>query len=223
MYFPPAHLGHTHSIFYCEKCGKPIINETTIGHLQELFRNEGGSQVWFAREAKDLLPPGFQCPECGHDHFRKETDIMDVWFDSGSSFAAVIDNRPEVHSDIDLYLEGSDQHRGWFNSSLSISVATPRQSTYKSVLTHGFLVDEKGNKQSKSRGNAVDPQKVIKEMGADVLRLWVSSADYRTDMANSPAIMKQVSEAYRKIRNTIRFLMGNLSDFDCEKRRSGLP
>ncbi len=204
-------------IFYCEKCGKPIINETTIGHLQELFRNEGGSQVWFAREAKDLLPPGFQCPECGHDHFRKETDIMDVWFDSGSSFAAVIDNRPEVHSDIDLYLEGSDQHRGWFNSSLSISVATRGKAPYKSVLTHGFLVDEKGNKQSKSRGNAVDPQKVIKEMGADVLRLWVSSADYRTDMANSPAIMKQVSEAYRKIRNTIRFLMGNLSDFDCEK------
>lgn len=111
-------------IFYCEECGKPIINGETIGHLQELFRNEGGSQVWFAREAKDLLPEGFQCPECGHHHFRKETDIMDVWFDSGSSFAAVMENRPEVHSDIDLYLEGSDQHRGWFNSSLSISVAT---------------------------------------------------------------------------------------------------
>lgn len=201
-------------IFYCEDCGKPIITEETITHLQKLFKEEGGSQVWFAREPQDLLPADFACPQCGHKHFRKETDIMDVWFDSGSSFAAVMEEREEIHGDVDLYLEGSDQHRGWFNSSLSISVATRGKAPYKAVLTHGFLVDEQGRKQSKSVGNTVDPLKVIKSMGADVLRLWVSSADYRSDMANSDSIMKQVSEAYRKIRNTLRFLMGNTSDFN---------
>ena len=206
-------------IFYCEDCGEPIINEATIAHIQELFRNEGGSQVWFAREAKDLLPDGFVCPHCGAHEFRKETDIMDVWFDSGSSFAAVIEDNPHIHGDIDLYLEGSDQHRGWFNSSLSISVATRGKAPYKSVLTHGFLVDEAGHKQSKSVGNTVDPLQVIKTMGADVLRLWVASADYRNDLANSPAIMKQTAEAYRKIRNTIRFFMGNLADFEIENDR----
>lgn len=204
-------------IFYCQDCGKPIINQETISHLQKLFREEGGSQVWFAREAQDLIPPGLTCPDCGSQKFRKETDIMDVWFDSGSSFAAVIENNPAINGDIDLYLEGSDQHRGWFNSSLSISVATRGKAPYKSVLTHGFLVDEQGHKQSKSQGNTVDPLKVTKEMGADVLRLWVASADYRNDLANSPAIMKQVSEAYRKIRNTVRFLMGNLYDFDYQQ------
>lgn len=204
-------------IFYCKDCGKPIINQETISHLQKLFREDGGSQVWFARDANELIPQGLTCPDCGGREFRKETDIMDVWFDSGSSFAAVIENNPDIEGDIDLYLEGSDQHRGWFNSSLSISVATRGKAPYKSVLTHGFLVDEAGHKQSKSQGNTVDPLKVTKDMGADVLRLWVASADYRNDLANSPAIMKQVSEAYRKIRNTVRFLMGNLYDFDYEK------
>lgn len=204
-------------IFYCDDCGHYIINEETIAHLQELFRNEGGSQVWFAREAADLLPPAYACPHCGGGRFRKETDIMDVWFDSGSSFAAVIENNPRVDGEIDLYLEGSDQHRGWFNSSLSISVATRGKAPYKAVLTHGFLVDEEGRKQSKSVGNTVDPLQVIRDMGADVLRLWVASADYRNDLANSPAIMKQTAEAYRKIRNTLRFIMGNLYDFDHSK------
>lgn len=204
-------------IFYCQDCGKPIINQETISHLQKLFREEGGSQVWFAKNTEELIPPGLTCPDCGGTKFRKETDIMDVWFDSGSSFAAVIENNPKTQGEIDLYLEGSDQHRGWFNSSLSISVATRGKAPYKGVLTHGFLVDEEGHKQSKSLGNTVDPLKVTKEMGADVLRLWVASADYRNDLANSPAIMKQVSEAYRKIRNTVRFLMGNLYDFDEEK------
>ncbi len=205
-------------IFYCKDCGKAIINKATISHLQKLFREEGGSQVWFAREAKDLLPAGFTC-DCGGNTFDKEKDIMDVWFDSGSSFAAVIENNPDIKGDIDLYLEGSDQHRGWFNSSLSISVATRGKAPYKSVLTHGFLVDEKGHKQSKSLGNTVDPLKVIEKMGADVLRLWVSSADYRNDLACSDGILKQVSEAYRKLRNTVRFLMGNLYDFDAKTEK----
>lgn len=203
-------------IFYCKDCGKPIITEETIAYLQKLFREEGGSQVWFAKDAKELLPPGFSC-ECGCSEFTKETDIMDVWFDSGSSFAAVIGADPELDADIDLYLEGSDQHRGWFNSSLCVSVATENKAPYKAVLTHGFLVDEQGHKQSKSVGNTVDPLKVIDKMGADVLRLWVASADYRNDLACSDGILKQVSEAYRKLRNTIRYFLGNTGDFDPAK------
>ncbi len=200
-------------IFYCQECGHPVITDQTIKHIQDLFR-EHGSQIWFAKEAKDLIPPGLKCDQCGHDQFKKETDIMDVWFDSGSSHAAVLEKREDQRWPADLYLEGSDQHRGWFNSSLSTAVATRGKAPYKAVLTHGFVVDEKGRKMSKSRGNVVDPLKVIDQMGADVMRLWVASADYRSDLANSPAIMKQIAEAYRKIRNTARFLMSNLYDFD---------
>ncbi len=203
-------------IFYCNDCGKPVINDETISHLQELVR-EHGSSVWFAKEAKDLLPQDFVCPHCGGKGFTKETDTMDVWFDSGSSHLAVLETRPELSWPADLYLEGSDQHRGWFNSSLCISVANRGKAPYRNVLTHGFLVDEKGHKMSKSQGNSIDPQKVINQMGADVLRLWVASTDYRSDMANSDAIMKQVGEAYRKIRNTARYLLSNLYDFDMEK------
>ncbi len=203
-------------IFYCEKCGKTIINDETISHLQKIFA-EQGSSAWFALDTKELLPPSFVCPECGDDQFTKETDTMDVWFDSGSSSFAVLETYPGLSWPADLYLEGSDQHRGWFNSSLCISVANRGLAPYRQVLTHGFLVDEQGRKQSKSLGNTVDPLKVIDNMGADVLRLWVSSVDYRSDMANSPAIMKQVSEAYRKIRNTARYLLGNLYDFDIAK------
>lgn len=203
-------------IFYCQDCGKEIITEETIAHIQALVK-EHGSDVWFAREAADLVPTGFKCPHCGSGSFRKETDIMDVWFDSGSSHMSVL-NEPEVWPDLrrpaDLYLEGSDQHRGWFNSSLLTSVATTGQPPYRAVLTHGFVVDEQGRKMSKSVGNVVDPLKVIKQMGADILRLWVSSSDYRGDLAVSPNILKQMTEAYRKIRNTARFLLGNLYDFD---------
>jgi isoleucyl-tRNA synthetase len=203
-------------IFYCKDCGKPIINDETINHIQALIK-EHGSSIWFAKEAQELVPPGLSCPDCGCREFTKETDIMDVWFDSGVSNMAVLEHR-EGHSwPADLFLEGSDQHRGWFNSSLCISVANRGVPPYKQVLTHGFLVDEKGYKLSKSAGNAIDPLKVIDNMGADVLRLWVASADYRNDMVNSPNIMKQVSESYRKIRNTARFLLGNLYDFDIEK------
>lgn len=200
-------------IFYCEDCNKEIINDTTIKHIRELFRKHG-SNIWYAKEAQDLIPEGLTCPECGSSNFRKETDIMDVWFDSGSSHKAVLTTRDDLVWPADLYLEGSDQHRGWFNSSISTAVATTGKAPYKAVLTHGFLVDEKGRKMSKSLGNGIDPLEVIDQMGADILRLWVASADYRSDVAVSPGILKQVTETYRKIRNTFRFMLGNISDFD---------
>jgi isoleucyl-tRNA synthetase len=203
-------------ILYCEDCGATIINEQTIGHLQQLFA-EHGSDVWFERSAAELLPAGFRCPSCGGEHFYKETDTMDVWFDSGSSHTAVLEQRPELRWPADLYLEGSDQHRGWFNSSLSTSVAIRGTAPYKAVLTHGFFVDEDGRKMSKSLGNVVYPQDVIDKFGADVLRLWVTSADYRNDMAVSKKIMGQMADVYRKIRNTFRFILGNLYDFQPEK------
>jgi len=208
-------------IFYCEDCGKEVINDRTVENIKELVK-ENGSDVWFAREAKDLVPPGLTCPACGSGTFRKETDIMDVWFDSGSSHWAVL-TQPQYWPDLtwpaDLYLEGSDQHRGWFNSSLCTSVATTGKAPYGTVLTHGFLVDEQGRKMSKSQGNVTDPLEVIKQMGADILRLWVSSADYKADVAVSKGILKQMAEAYRKIRNTARYLLGNLYDFDPEYDR----
>ncbi len=203
-------------IFYCNDCDQYLINEQTISHLQEIVGKQGSS-AWFALDTKDLLPKDCACPHCGSQDFRKETDTMDVWFDSGSSHFAVLENEehwPNHSWPADLYLEGSDQHRGWFNSSLCIAVANRGTAPYRRVLTHGFLVDEQGKKQSKSLGNTISPLDVIKEMGADVLRLWVSSTDYRSDIANSKGIFKQVSEAYRKIRNTSRYLLGNLYDFD---------
>ncbi len=205
-------------IFYCEECGRAIINDETIASVQRAVR-EHGSDVWYAWGAADLLPPDFSCEHCGHGAFRKESDIMDVWFDSGSSHVAVLEQRPELAWPADLYLEGSDQHRGWFNSSLSTAVATRGLPPYRAVLTHGYVVDEQGRKMSKSLGNGIDPQDVIKEMGADILRLWVASADYRRDVAVSPSILKQVSESYRKIRNTFRFLLANLFDFQPDRHQ----
>jgi isoleucyl-tRNA synthetase len=199
-------------IFYCQSCGQEIINDATIAKVREMFAAEG-SDAWYAHEAVELLPEGFTCP-CGSREFRKESDIMDVWFDSGTSHTGVLKLRENLKWPADLYLEGSDQHRGWFNSSLLTSVAAYGKAPYSAVLTHGFLVDEKGRKMSKSLGNVIDPLKVIKEMGADILRLWVSSSDYKNDLAASPRIMKQMTEAYRKIRNTLRFLLSNLNDFD---------
>lgn len=205
-------------IFYCNSCGASIINDETISHIKKLFA-EHGSDIWFAREAVDLIPPGLQCGNCGGEDFRKEKDIMDVWFDSGSSHKAVLETRGDLRWPADMYLEGSDQHRGWFNSSLSTSVAVTGQAPYRIVLTHGFTVDEQGRKMSKSLGNVVDPLKIIEKMGADILRLWVSSADYRGDVAASDNIMKQAAEAYRKIRNTARFMLGNIADFDIKEHR----
>jgi isoleucyl-tRNA synthetase len=199
-------------IFYCTDCNKELITKDTIDHIANLFAVHG-SQVWFEREASELLPSGTQCG-CGNTSFRKETDIMDVWFDSGSSHIAVCDNREELQWPADLYLEGSDQYRGWFNSSLSTAVAVKGRAPYKEVLSHGFVLDGEGRKMSKSLGNVVDPLKVLENLGADILRLWVASVDYRSDVRVSDSILKQVAEVYRKIRNTFRYLLGNVNDFD---------
>lgn len=202
-------------IFYCEKCGKELINDETINAVKELFR-QNGSDAWFKMSADEILPEGTVC-ECGSDKFRKETDIMDVWFDSGSSHAAVLENYSDLRWPADLYLEGSDQHRGWFQSSLLTSVATRSEAPYKNVLTHGFVVDGEGRKMSKSLGNGIDPADIVKEYGADILRLWTVSADFTSDMRISKDILKQMTEAYRKIRNTSKFLLSNLYDFDPDK------
>ena len=202
-------------VFYGEN-GEPIITDETIEHVSALFR-EHGSNVWFEREAKDLLPEGFTHQSSPNGIFTKETDIMDVWFDSGSSHQAVLLERDDLQRPADLYLEGSDQYRGWFNSSLSTAVAVTGKAPYKGVLSHGFALDGEGRKMSKSVGNVVIPAKVMNQYGADILRLWVASVDYQADVRVSDAILKQVAEVYRKIRNTFRFLLGNLSDFNPEK------
>ncbi len=199
-------------VFYAEN-GQEIITDETIGHVSNLFR-EHGSNIWFEREAKDLLPEGFTHEGSPNGHFTKETDIMDVWFDSGSSHQAVLEERDGLQRPADLYLEGSDQYRGWFNSSLTTGVAVTGKAPYKGVLSHGFALDGNGRKMSKSLGNVVVPEKVMKQLGADILRLWVASVDYQADVRVSDPILKQVAEVYRKIRNTFRFLLGNLSDFD---------
>ncbi len=200
-------------VFYCKDCGESLINEKTIKNISDIFRQEG-SDAWWAKDAAALLPAGTVCEKCGAGSFRKETDIMDVWFDSGSSHAAVLKTRPELEWPAAMYLEGSDQHRGWFQSSLLTGVAAFGQAPYNSVLTHGFVVDGEGRKMSKSIGNTIYPQEVIKKYGADVLRLWVASADYKADIRISNDILKQLSEVYRKIRNTFRYMLGNLYNFD---------
>ncbi|MEW6081413.1 MAG: isoleucine--tRNA ligase [Bacillota bacterium] len=200
-------------VFYCDDCGEPLADQGIIERVADVFEREG-SDAWFARPAGDFLPEGYQCPGCEGGSFSKETDIMDVWFDSGTSHAAVLETRPELAWPADLYLEGSDQHRGWFQSSLLTSTATTGRAPYRAVLTHGFVVDGEGRKMSKSLGNTVSPQEVIKEFGADILRLWVASADYRGDIRISQLILRQLVEVYRKIRNTFRFILGNLYDFD---------
>ncbi|WP_091834657.1 isoleucine--tRNA ligase [Marininema halotolerans] len=199
-------------IFYCNTCSEPYITDESIEFIADRFGQEGSS-VWFSREVQELLPEGACCHQCGNETFRKETDIMDVWFDSGSSHAAVLEAREETSWPADLYLEGSDQYRGWFNSSLTTSVATKDQAPYRQVLSHGFTLDGEGKKMSKSLGNTIDPLKVMKNYGADILRLWVSSTDYQADVRVSEDILKQIAEVYRKVRNTLRFLLGNLADF----------
>ncbi len=201
--------------FYCEDCGKAILDKTFIHNVASIFEKEG-SDAWYIHSAEELLPAGARCPHCGGQHFRKETDIMDVWFDSGTSHLSV--SSGEIWKDqrwpADLYLEGADQYRGWFQSSLLTAVACRGEAPYRAVLTHGWTVDGEGRKMSKSLGNGVDPQQVIDQYGADILRLWVSSLDYKTDARLSQDILKQQAEAYRKIRNTARFILSNLFDFD---------
>ena len=197
-------------IFYAEN-GEPIITPETIAHVSALFRKHG-SNIWFQKEAKELLPEGFTHPGSPNGEFTKENDIMDVWFDSGSSHQGVLVERGMKYP-ADLYLEGSDQHRGWFNSSLITSVAINGVAPYKGLLTHGFVLDGEGRKMSKSLGNTIDPLKVMNQYGADILRMWVASVDYTGDVRISMDMLKQVSESYRKVRNTLRFLHGNVSDF----------
>ena len=199
-------------IFYAED-GTPIMTEETINHVSDLFR-EYGSNVWFERDAKDLLPEGFTSEHSPNGKFTKETDIMDVWFDSGSSHQGVLAERDYLTYPADMYLEGSDQYRGWFNSSLITSVVVSGHAPYKQILSQGFTLDKKGNKMSKSLGNVIDPAKVVKDMGAEIIRLWVMSADTSADVRVSMGTFQQISEAYRKLRNTFRFLLANTADFD---------
>ncbi|SEN62255.1 Isoleucyl-tRNA synthetase [Amphibacillus marinus] len=202
-------------VFYGED-RTPIITDETIHHVAKLFR-EHGSNIWFDWDTKELLPAGFVSEHSPNGTFTKEMDIMDVWFDSGSSHQGVLEERPELQRPADLYLEGSDQYRGWFNSSLSTAVAVTGKSPYKTVLSHGFTLDGQGRKMSKSIGNTIVPAKIMKQYGADILRLWVASVDYQSDVRVSDEIIKQTAEGYRKIRNTFRFLLGNLADFNPAK------
>ncbi|HCX9347099.1 TPA: isoleucine--tRNA ligase [Staphylococcus aureus] len=202
-------------VFYAEN-GEIIMTKETVNHVADLFA-EHGSNIWFEREAKDLLPEGFTHPGSPNGTFTKETDIMDVWFDSGSSHRGVLETRPELSFPADMYLEGSDQYRGWFNSSITTSVATRGVSPYKFLLSHGFFMDGEGKKMSKSLGNVIVPDQVVKQKGADIARLWVSSTDYLADVRISDEILKQTSDVYRKIRNTLRFMLGNINDFNPDK------
>lgn len=204
-------------IFYAED-DTPIVTPETIEHIAKIFEKEG-SNAWYTHTAKELLPEGFTSEHSPHGEFRKETDILDVWFDSGTSWSGVMSKREGLHFPADLYLEGSDQYRGWFNSSLITSVAVTGQAPYKQVLSQGFVLDDKGHKMSKSLGNVISPNDVIKKMGAEIIRLWVAQADTTSDVAVSMGILQQSAESYRKIRNTFRYMLANTSDFDPKESR----
>ncbi|NPA17276.1 isoleucine--tRNA ligase [Persephonella sp.] len=207
------------AVFYCKKCGETISDMEVFEHVASLVENDPyGADIWFEKSPKELLPEGFRCPKCGSDEFDKEEDILDVWFDSGVSHAAVLKGNfwEELRWPADMYLEGSDQHRGWFQSSLLEGVASYGRAPYDSVLTHGFILDEKGRKMSKSLGNVIAPEKVIKQYGADILRLWVVSEDYTEDIKIGMNLLKGIADDYRKIRNTFRYFLGNLYDFNPE-------
>jgi isoleucyl-tRNA synthetase len=206
------------TVLFCEACGEPVVSQEIIDHVAAMVE-KSGADIWFMKSEQDLMPPGTRCPKCGSDRFTKETDILDVWFDSGVSYAAVMEKREYLDSPADLYLEGSDQHRGWFHSSLLCSVGTRNIAPYRSVLTHGFVVDGSGKAMHKSAGNVISPEELIKSYGAEILRLWVAGEDYRDNIRLSTEILQRLTEAYRRIRNTCRYLLGNLSDFDDETDR----
>lgn len=205
-------------VFYCEDCGEAIVTDETIENVAKIFEQES-SDAWVKHTAEELLPKGFECPHCHKKHFKKENDIMDVWFDSGVTWRTVVEKRSDElgHTPVDMYLEGSDQHRGWFQSSLLTSVAVQEKAPYKQVLTHGFVFGEDGRKMSKSLGNYIRPDDIIEKYGADILRLWAASVDYRNDTKIGDNIIKQLTEIFKKTRNTARFLLGNIHDFDPAK------
>jgi len=205
--------------FYCTACGELLLEERIVEHVSGIFRSGRGADEWFARDARDLLPPGTRCAKCGDQGFRKETDILDVWFDSGCSHAAVLEARSELRWPAEMYIEGSDQHRGWFQSSLLESIGTRGSPPYKSVITHGFFMDAEGRKMSKSLGNVITLEELLPKYGAEILRLWVTSEDYTQDIRVSMEILDRLADAYRRIRNTFRFLLGNLGDFDPARDR----
>jgi len=206
------------AVFYCKDCDYVLEDPEVVSHVSEIFKKHG-SDAWFSLDVQELIPSETKCPECGNREFIKETDILDVWFDSGVSFSAVLEKNPGLSMPADMYLEGSDQHRGWFHSSLLVSVGTRNKTPYNSVLTHGFVVDKDGEKMSKSKGNVIVPSDIIKKYGAEILRLWVSAEDYRGDIRISTEILERLVESYRKIRNTFRFLLGNIYDFDPKNDR----
>ena len=203
------------SVFYCKKCGKYHITDASIKAVSDLFRKEG-SDAWYKYDANDILPKTEVC-ECGASDWEKDPDIMDVWFDSGSTWSAVCRERPELRWPVDMYMEGADQFRGWFQSSLLTSVATQGVAPYREVLCHGWVVDAQGKQMHKSAGNGMEPSEIIRDYGADIIRLWVASSDYTVDVRAGKEIFRQLSEAYRKMRNTARFMLGNISDFDPAK------
>jgi isoleucyl-tRNA synthetase len=207
------HWGMPIPVFYCDDCKKPVCTGETIDKIANIFK-EHGSNAWFELPAGELLPDGFACPHCGGHSFTKETDTLDGWFDSGSSHAAVLEEFEGLRFPADIYLEGGDQYRGWFQSSLLTSIATKGVAPYRQIISHGWTVDGEGKAMHKSLGNAVGPEQVIKDYGADILRLWVSSSDYRADARISKDILKQLSDIYLKIRNTARYILGNINDLD---------
>jgi isoleucyl-tRNA synthetase len=200
-------------VFYCAKCNEAVADRSVINHVADIFERESGD-AWYTRTAQELLPAGFKCKGCGADEWTKETDILDVWFDSGTSSIAVLENREELRWPADVYLEGGDQFRGWFNSSLMVGVAAHDRAPYETVITHGWTLDAQGRAMHKSAGNAVEPDKVIKQSGAEIIRLWCASSNYFDDMRASDEILQRVMDGYRKLRNTARFALGNLHGFD---------
>jgi isoleucyl-tRNA synthetase len=200
-------------VFYCAGCNKAVTSPAVVNHVSDIFERES-ADAWYAREAAELLPEGYKCENCGGAEWTKETDILDVWFDSGSSSVAVLEHRDNLRWPADVYIEGGDQYRGWFNSSLMVGLAIHDRAPYDMVLTHGWVVDGQGKAMHKSTGNAVAPDEVIKESGAEILRLWSASTDYTEDVRCSPEILQRVSDGYRKLRNTARFALGNLDGFD---------
>ncbi len=206
------------TVFFCRECGEIVVSQEIIDHVSRMVE-KSGADIWFTEKEENLLPPGTRCHGCGADRFKKETDILDVWFDSGVSYAAVMEKREYLDSPSDLYLEGSDQHRGWFHSSLLCSVGTRNKAPYKSVLTHGFVVDGAGKAMHKSAGNVIAPDDLMAKYGAEILRMWVAGEDYRDNIRLSEEILQRLTEAYRRIRNTCRYLLGNLFDFAPESDR----